>query len=245
MVDEILSKIDSESKKEVAGKGRKVEETRSLIQQYQKEREDRQRDLMIREEEHEKKIAAYNDMTQKRREREREQKKLAEDETKRTWTRVAKETQNLNQSKEEYNLLRDMLWEQELEEKQKKEEEEAILCKMELKENTLRQNLEQIETKKEMIKNMEDEESHLVRQMLDKFRRDEEDEENRQRAIFDAKERFMAEAQSQRDQRLHMFKQEKQSEYQERHAGVEQEEYRQRVIAEARKRLLLGHGKFE
>eukprot|EP00555_Chaetoceros_dichaeta_P013954 CAMPEP_0198273692 /NCGR_PEP_ID=MMETSP1447-20131203/57622_1 /TAXON_ID=420782 /ORGANISM="Chaetoceros dichaeta, Strain CCMP1751" /LENGTH=198 /DNA_ID=CAMNT_0043967479 /DNA_START=1 /DNA_END=594 /DNA_ORIENTATION=+ len=180
-------------------------------------------------------------MTQRRRERERDQKKLAEDETKRTWTRVAKETQNLNQSKEEYNLLRDMLWEQELEEKQKKEEEEAILCKMELKENTLRQNLEQIEAKKEMLKNMEDEECHLVRQMLDKFRRDEEDEESRQRAIFDAKERFMAEAQSQRDQRKHMFKQEKQSEYQERHAGVEQEEYRQRVIAEARKRLLLGH----
>ena len=241
MVNEILAKINDENIREVVEKSRKVEETRLLIKQYQKKREEQQKDLTNQEEEHDEKIAAYNDMMQQRRELERQQKRLAEVEKKKMWTRVAKETQNFNQSKEEYNLLRDMLWEQELEEKQKKEEEEAILRNMNLKENTLRQNLEQIEAKKERTHKMEEEEHRLVRQMLDKFERDEEDEKARQTTIFNAKRRFMTEAQNQRFERKHMFMQEKQNEYQERHAGVEQKEYRQRVIAEARKRLLATH----
>ena len=46
------------------------------------------------------------------------------------------------------------MWEQELEEKQKIEEQEAILRKLALKETTLQHNLEQIDAKKKMIKKM-------------------------------------------------------------------------------------------
>ena len=93
--------------------------------------------------------------------------------------------------------------------------------------------------KKEKV--MEEEERMLVDKMLEKFAADEEDEKMRQKIAIDSKEIFVSEAKRQRDERARMFQQEKQREMQERNASVEQEEYRQRVIAEARRKLLAQH----
>ena len=126
MIDDIIAKINNEDEMEREARMKKVEETRALVAQFQNERmlhkETNEREHRQQEAE----IQAYNEMMEQRNLKEETEKKRGEEENKRRWKKVVEETQNQTQSKEEYDNLRNMLWEEELEAKQKKEEEEKV-----------------------------------------------------------------------------------------------------------------------
>lgn len=241
IVDAIVTRINEEDKLELKERKRKKEETRMLIQQFYEEREKHKRLLAQQEKEQEAEIEAYNKVMEQRKEQEEFLKKTVDDERRARWEKVTEETKALNQSKEILDTLRDMLWQEELEEKRINEEKQLAIARARRKKEMMRDNQSQIKNKREMIAEMEREERRMVDVMLAKFEADEIEEQKKAQIRKMEKNHFVQEAQIQRKERARMFELEKEKQLRERSAGAEKEEYRQRVIAEARRKLLSQH----
>jgi len=180
-------------------------------------------------------------MMQKRQEEKIQKEKEMEEEKKRMWKKIAQDTENFRKSRDDYEDLRNMLWEEERLERERKEEEEANQKQMKMKEELLRQNQEQIRLKREVLQKIEEEEKKIVQEMLEKFAADEEDERLRQEAAIQSREKYVAEAKQQREVKERMYKQEKEKQDRELNREAELEKYRKTIIAEARRRLLEIH----
>ena len=150
-------------------------------------------------------------------------------------------THSIFQCNPSYPINQWGLWDQERQEREKVEQEEAEIKRLKLREELLHQNQEQIQAKKALMARMEEEEANLVKEMLDKFAADEENEWQSQIAAMHSKVQYVSEARRQREERERMFKEEKEKETKEMDKVAEIEEYKQAVIAEARKRLLEAH----
>lgn len=151
------------------------------------------------------------------------------------------ETKNQNESKEEFSLLRDMLWEEELEAKRIADDKERVRKREEDKRKMMEENQIQLANKKKMIEAMEAEEERLVQIMLAKFSKDEEAEKAKQARRLDMKNQYIQNIKGQKEERFKLYQIEKDKELAERDYAGEMEEYRLRVVAEARKRLLQQH----
>eukprot|EP00804_Cyclotella_cryptica_P002527 CCRYP_018872-RA/>CCRYP_018872-RA protein AED:0.19 eAED:0.19 QI:0/0.5/0.33/1/1/1/3/15/614 len=241
MIDDIIAKIKREDEMEHEERLRKVEETRAIVAEFQNERrmhmEAVEREQRVQDAE----IEAYNKMMRERAIKEEAEKRRIEDEKKRRWQRVADETRNLTQSQEELDVSRALLWEEELEAKRKKEEEDTARKRMETKKDLMRENNAQIAAKKAILEKMEREEKELVDKMLQKFAEDSEVERREEESRRAFKERFKAEAAEQRLERTRLVQIEKEREIKQQNSLREQEEYKQRVIDEARRKLLERH----
>lgn len=238
IIDQILAKVNEEERVGRQKKDKKNLETKEMINAYQNESEKHKQVFAKQEKEHEDKINEYNKMMCERQEEcELHQQKI-EDDRKKAWRKVADETQNFNRSRDDYNALRDMLWEEERHEREKKEEEEMMKQRQQLKEQLLYENIKQIEAKKEMTAKMEEEGKQMVKKMLEKFAADEEDEREKQRMSLQAKKLFVEGAQRQRQERNRMFKEEREMQHSEFHNESQREEYRRKIIEEAKRQLL-------
>jgi hypothetical protein len=241
VVDNILRQINEESRVEVKKKNKKRDGTKAMIKHYQAERDEFKRLLAQEEKDQEDRINSYDSMMQQREEKKKRKEIEAANQKKLVWKKVAEDTKNFNQARDDYNDLRDLLWDQERQEREKVEEEEAEIKRLKLREELLHQNQEQIQAKKALMARMEEEEANLVKEMLDKFAADEENEWQSQIAAMHSKVQYVSEARRQREERERMFKEEKEKETKEMDKVAEIEEYKQAVIAEARKRLLEAH----
>ena len=85
------------------------------------------------------------------------------------------------------------------------------------------------------------EEQALVDQMLRKFAEDEKEELRKQEQMMKEKIKYAMEARQQREEREHIFKSEKGKEEEEMKQMKEVQTYKDRVIAEAKRRLLEKH----
>jgi len=243
IVDAIMAKINAEDRGDMEERNRKKEETRRIVKEHQDERERMKAMLAKQEEIQEQQIKEYHDAIMNRNEIEKSKKNAVEEARKEQWTKVAEETKNQNRFKEEYNDLRNMLWEEELEERKSREDRERIARRAKEKEEMMSENQAQIREKRELIAKMEEEDLQLVKTMLDKFAADEEDEKTRLKERHLSKMRFATEAQQQREERARIFATEKERELEDIQRGNEQEEYRRQVVMEARKKLLERHSK--
>jgi hypothetical protein len=241
MIDDIIAKINKEDEMEHAERMRKVEETRAIVAQFQNERRMHMEACERERQEQEAEIEAYNEILRQRALKEDAEKKRIENEKKRRWKKVVEETRNQTQSKEEFDALRAMLWEEELEAKRKKDEEDAARKRMQTKEDLMRENNAQIAAKKATLEKMEQEEKGLVDIMLKKFADDEEDERRKEENRRAFKERFKADSQQQLFAQLAMKLEQQEREVKEQNALREKDEYKQRVIEEARRKLLELH----
>lgn len=241
IVDAIVSRINEEDKLEQKERQRKKEETRMLVLKFHEERERHKEVLAQQERELDVEIEEYNKLMEQRKKKEELQKKILDEERHDRWEKVTEETKAQNQSKEMMDALRDMLWQEELEEKRINEEKQRSIERSRRKKDMMRDNQAQIKSKREMIAEMEKEEWRLVDLMLAKFEADEQDEQKRAETRKIEKNQFVQEAQIQRVERARMFELEKQKELRERDVGAKQEEYRQRVVEEARRKLLSQH----
>lgn len=241
LVDEIIKKISREDELERELRMKKVDETRALVLQFQNERKLQREAIEEEERRQDAEIQAYNAMKKQRYLKDEADRKRIENEKKKLWEKVVDKTQSEVQAKEEYATLRNMLWEEELEAKQKKEEAEAIERRMHQKEEMMRENKAQISAKKEMLERMEEEERELVQRMLHKFAQDEDDERRKEenRRLF--KQRFMAEANQQRLDRDAMIQQERERELNEQAVQKKREEQKQQIIEQAKRLLLEKH----
>jgi hypothetical protein len=241
MVDDIIAKINREDDMEREQRMKKATETRALVLQFQNERTLQKEVLEEEERQQDAEIQAYNEMKEQRYLKDEADKKRNEIEKKRRWEKVADKTQSQLQSSEEYTAIRNMLWEEELEAKQKKAEADAITRQMQLKEEMMRENKAQISAKKEMLEKMEQEERELVKRMLLKFSQDEEEEKRNEENRRKFKQRFMVEASQQRMERDILLQQERERELNEEATQKKREERRQQIIEEAKRLLLQKH----
>jgi len=241
MVDQVLAQINEETRSDAERKNSKREETKVIIREYQNEREEYKRLFAQQEKEQEDSIYAYDQMMQDREEEKRRKGEELDAEKKRTWKKVADDAKNFNRSRDDYNDLRDLLWEQERQEREKQEEEEAFRKKLQQRGELLRQNQEQIEAKRALLAKMDVEEEELVKKMLEKFAADECEEMEKQLCAIKAKEQYVEEASLQRKEKENIFKQEKMREKMETQKAAEIDEYKQAVIAAARRALLEKH----
>lgn len=240
-VDKILKQINDESRLEIEKKNKTRDETKLIIKQYQDERDAFKDQLAQEEKDQEENINAYNDMTRIRDEEKRRKEIEQENEKKLMWKKVAEDTKRFNQARDGYNDLRDLLWDQERQEREKIEEEEAAIQRLKLREELLRHNQEQIQAKKAFMAKMEEEEAKMVNEMLEKFKADEEDERRTQILAMRSKKQYVSEARHQREEKERMFQEERERDMKEMGLDTEIEQYRQTVIAEARRRLLEKH----
>lgn len=240
-VDNILKQINDESRLEIEKKNKTRDETKLIIKQYQDERDAFKDQLAQEEKDQEENINAYNDMTRIRDEEKRRKEIERENEKKLMWKKVAEDTKRFNQARDGYNDLRDLLWDQERQEREKIEDEEAAIQRLKLREELLRHNQEQIQAKKAFMAKMEEEEAKMVNEMLEKFKADEEDERRTQILAMRSKKQYVAEARHQREEKERMFQEERERDMKEMGLDTEIEQYRQTVIAEARRRLLEKH----
>ena len=243
VIDNIIAKINEEDRLEMEKRNSIKEDTRSLVKQFQEERTRTKEVLRQQEIQEEAKIKEYNDMIHLRAMQEEAHKRALESKREDTWTKVVEETNLQTRSREEYEELRDMLWQETFEANKAKAEKDRLIQRLILKEETMRLNQAQIAAKKEMIAKMEEEERLLVQLMLEKFAADDEEERKKQQQRQAENEKFLTEIQLNREEKLKLFELERQRELSERTAGAEQEEYRRFVVAEARKRLLQQHAK--
>ena len=88
---------------------------------------------------------------------------------------------------------------------------------------------------------MEEEEQKLVQDMLKKFAQDEEMERRYLIQKMKAKDRFVELARKQREERAQLYLDEREREEAEHKASMAEEEFRSRIVAEARRRLLEQH----
>lgn len=240
-IDDIVSRINLEDQYEAIKRNRKKEEAMAMVRRFQDEREHNREILAQEEKEQEEKIEAYNELTKQRQRKEEEEKKRIETEKTRRWKLVVEETRNQTQTKEEFDELRDLLYQEEAEAKRNELEEERIAMQQRGKEEMMRANQAQIDARKEVLARIEEEEKELVKEMMQKFSNDEEDERRKLILRMEAKDRFVEDVRQQRRERNRMFLAEKQKEEEDYKTSMLEEEYKRRVIAEARRRLLEKH----
>mmetsp|Transcript_9318 Transcript_9318/g.13503 ORF Transcript_9318/g.13503 Transcript_9318/m.13503 type:complete len:509 (+) Transcript_9318:62-1588(+) len=240
-IDNIIRKVNIEDNLELERRRKVRDQTRILVNDFQDEQ--RRARALSRQTEmlEEERIAKYNEMMHRRALEEDTRKKAVEERRKIMWVKVVEETNNQTRSRTEYEELRDMLWQEELEAKHAKEEKDRLIHRLEQKEETLRLNKAQIAEKALLITELEEQERELIKMMHDKFAADDKEEMRKNQAAQVEKERFLSKIQADCEEKRQLFELERQRFLSAKQSGVEQEQFRKLVIAEARKRLLLQH----
>ncbi|CAM9526825.1 unnamed protein product [Laminaria digitata] len=242
MVDVIVKKIEAEEKAEQEQYLRSREDTRRTVQEAEKRRAVELENRGKQEKEEKESIRRYMDMVAQREakaEEERLRKKAAADAA---FKAVVEQTEKQNNEEDELRILRDMLWEEELEAKRlqddqdrKRKAAEGKLAMMEANEEQLKQRQERLVVEKE-------EEDRLIQIMLNKFKEDEEREKREEELREHMKKEHKKNIEDQRAERAVLYERERGFEIKDAEVEKERELYRQRVVEEARRRLLKQHG---
>jgi hypothetical protein len=241
MVNEIVAKINQEDQEEFLSRKKRQEETAKMVRDYE---EQRMRELEARkraEKAEEERILEYNRSMDARNEGVAAKKQAKRDEDDRILAKIVEETERKRREDEEFNNLRDMLWEEELEAKKRQDDESRRRAARLMKEEMMKANSQMMENKAYARRAEAEAEARMVELMKKKFAEDEEKERSESRQRREAKMKHMALIEKQRQDRRSMYDAEKMAEAAETAAALEREDYRLRVIREARKRLLEEH----
>lgn len=241
MVDEIIQRINNEDEADYRKRKEKQAATALMVRNFE---EQRKREVQLKkaaEKAEEDRIAAYNRAMEARNEGVAAKKQAKKDEEDRILQQIVEETERKRKEQEEFNDLRDLLWEEELEAKRVEEAEGRRLKQFQMKQEMMEAN-SQIKRSKELQKLQEAEtEAKLVALMRQKFSDDEAKERAEEEARRRSKLHHMSLVERQRLDRKSMYEQEKLGELQQLEEARNREEYRKKVIQEARRRLLQEH----
>ena len=241
MVDEIVARINEEDERDWRERKKRQQEAAAMVKAYEEQRKVEVAQRRAAEQAEEERIAEYNRYMESRNAGVAAKKQAKKDEEDRILARIVEETEARRREEEEFNSLRDMLWEEELEAKKRELDETKRRNARKMKEEMMRANEQMLRNKAEVRREEAMAEARMVELMRRKFAEDEEREREEARRRREAKMKHMTLIEKQRMDRKSMYDAEKQAEAEEAAAAIEREEYRQRVIREARKRLLEEH----
>eukprot|EP01033_Poteriospumella_lacustris_P003236 gene3234-2383_t len=240
-VDEIMNKIQHEDEEEYRQRREKQAATAKMVKDFEEQRRREMDARRAAERAEEERIAAYQRAMDARTEGIAAKKQAKKEEDDRILSQIVEETERKRKEEEEFNALRDLLWEEELEAKRAADVAERRNKQIRMRDEMLSANAEMMKFKQvQRLKDAENE-ARLVSLMRQKFAEDEakeraeEDERRRQ------KMHHMSLIERQKDERRHLYEREREEEARVLREAQEREEYRKRVIQEARKRLLEEH----
>jgi hypothetical protein len=241
MVDDIVNKINQEDENDYRMRKEKQVATAKMVREFEIQRQQELEAARKAAKAEEARINAYNQAIEARSEGIAAKKQAKRDEEDRILATIVEENERKRRGEEEFNHLRDMLWEEELEAKRSHEVYERQLKQTRMKEDMIRANDEMMKFKELRRLQEAEREARLVTLMRQKFAEDEAreraDEEQRQAA----KMHHMTLIEKQKDERNSLYQQERVAEQMAIQEANEREEYRKRVIQEARRRLLEEH----
>lgn len=242
MVNEVVKKIEAEERAEQEQCLKTREETHRTVREAERRRAMELEDRARQEKEEKESIRKYMEMVSDREakaEEERLKKKAAADAA---FQVVVEQTEKQNNEEDELRMLRDMLWEEELEAKRVQDDEDRRRKLAESKLAMMEANEEQLKQRHERRVAEKEEESRLIQIMLDKFKEDDEREKREEEARERMKNNHKTKMEEQRKERATLYEQEKSLEIQDSEKERAKELYRRKVVAEARRRLLEQHG---
>mmetsp|Transcript_13811 Transcript_13811/g.20657 ORF Transcript_13811/g.20657 Transcript_13811/m.20657 type:complete len:478 (+) Transcript_13811:66-1499(+) len=243
MVEAIVDRIRAEDQAEYESKNKRKYESKALLQAYEVQRKRELEERRAKEKVEQDEIMKHAQALAKR----EADRIAAEEEKKRrqaeNFRRIVAATERQRASDEEMQNLRDMLWEEEMEAARMKQDAQREARRLELKRQMAEANQRQLAAKKERELAEKAAEQDLVEAMQRKFALDQAKEQEEEAKRLAQKEQYLDAIQKQKIQRQKLYEEAKNAELDE--AGHDQaaEEYRQRVVAEARRRLIEQHAK--
>ena len=240
-VDDIVRRINAEDESNYRVRKEKQEATARMVKSFE---EQRQRELAAARQaakDEEERILSYNKGLDARNEGVAARKQAKRDEEDRVLAQIVEETERKRKEQEEFNELRDMLWEEELEAKRNEDARAKQAKQYQMRKEMMDANSRMLLTKEEMRKQELENEARLVAIMRNKFAADEARERAEEEKRRQYKERHMGAIAQQRDERKNMYEREREQEVAQREENAQREAYRLHVIQEARKRLLEEH----
>lgn len=236
-----MSKIHQEDEEEYRQRRQKQVATAKMVKDFE---EQRRLDLEARraaEKAEEDRIAAYQRAMEARNEGIAAKKQAKKEEDDRILQQIVEETERKRKEEEEFNSLRDMLWEEELEAKRAADVQERRNKQIRMRDEMLSVNASMMQFKQvQRLKDAENE-ARLVSLMRQKFAEDEAKERAEEEERRRQKMHHMSLIERQKDERKHLYEREREEEARVLREAQDREEYRKRVIQEARKRLLEEH----
>lgn len=240
-VDEIVRRINNEDEADFKKKRNMQAATARVVREYEEQRKREIAAAKAAAKAEEDAILAYNKSLEARGEGIAAKKQAKKDEEDRVLAKIVEETERKRREEEEFNNLRDMLWEEELEHARAKDAQARRDKQHNMRREMMEANDKILQIKGEMRIKEAENEARMLAIMRKKFADDEERERQEHRMKLEQKSHHMKLIAQQKSQRQQMYDAERSEELAEAEDRERREEYRLKVIAEARKRLLAEH----
>ena len=241
MVDDIVRRVAREDADEVEAMRQSQRDSATAMREFMRLRETELSEKKAKALRDEEEIRQYNDAMDARSHGLAAKKQAKRDEDDRIFKKIVEEAESKRREEEEFNSLRDMLWEEELEAKRAADASQRRDHQRKMKEDMMVANSQMLKQKESMRQVEADQETRMVSLMKAKFAKDEEIEKNEGRARRIAKERHLSLIEKQRADKQLITAADMAKEGDLQRERDEREEFRKRVVSEARKRLLEEH----
>lgn len=241
MIDSILSKIRAEDDAEAAQKAKQREETARVIEEFKVQRQRAVEAQRMSEREAEHQIAEYLASQAHRQEEVRRAK--AEDAAVREaqYRAIVAEQEAIRKKQEEEEALRWLLVEEEAEKRRLESDAKRKAEIEKSRREMLVANEEQRRIRERTAAEAAAKEAALIQQFLAKCAEDEKRSAIERKIKTEARARYMQEVKMQRDERVALYQAQKLMEIQVLEEAKRKDEFRKRVIQEARRKLLQEH----
>lgn len=241
MVENVMRKIEEEDYTDFMQRQKKVADTNEAVQAYKRQQQDILAENRRRLKMEEDKILSYSQQKGAREasiKATQDAKKAAEEARfKKIEAQMARE----RAEKEEFENLRNMLWEEETENRLREQERQKQENHDRTKQEMIEANRKQTELRNQMKEFTAMEEQQLRDQMLKKFEEDKRLDDNANQRRNEEREVYKWQIEEAKKQRNDMYLEEKTNEAKKRQALQEEEDFKQKVIEAARIRLLKQH----
>lgn len=240
-VDAVVQRIKEEDEAAYRKKREDQQKSAEMVRAYQEEmrmNKKRQEEALRAEEEA---IAAYNKSVAQRDAGAAAKKQAAEDAKAAALAKIVAETERRRKEEEEFSNLRDMLWEEELEQARAADSQARADKAYNMRKEMMEANEKMMEQKEALRKKAAEEEAALLTRMRKKFAEDEARERSEEHARRSAKAHHMKLVEKQSAERKVMYDKEKAQEEAFLAEGRKRDEYKKAVVAEARRKLLEEH----
>lgn len=241
MVDEIVDRINQEDEDDYRKKKNMQLATAKMVREYEEQRQREVASAKAANKAEEERMMSYNKTVMARTEGVAAKKQAKRDEEDRILQKIVEDVAHKKREEDEFNELRDMLWEEELEEKRAREQRSRRDRQKEMKREMMDANSHMLASKADTRHKEMENEARMVSIMRRKFAEDEAkeraDEENRRQIKIQHKTHI----EKQLMYNKNLYDDEKAREIMISSEDARKEEYKKRVIQEARKRLLEEH----
>ena len=243
LVEEVVMKIRNEDRKDYEEKQRRKVASKKLLEQYEAQRLLEVAQKKKKEEEDEKDILKYAESVSKRDAELKRKQDLKKERDAENFRRIVKETERQREADEEMQQLRDILWEEEMEAARRREDDARKERQLKLKGDMKVANELQLRAKQEQALKDQQAEDQLVEMMNKKFASDEKQDEESRDAKRQQKLAYIDAVEQQKIERARLYDLAKKAELDETSGDQAADDYKAKVIKEARRRLLEQHAK--